>query len=208
MKYDLHRKPTRGAKRTLDAFFHTTLALLAVKPFEAINVNEICNKSDFPRATFYNYFDDKYDLMNFCWYMLAKDVGIQNADEYKSNEVLTLYFDRLYDIFENNSRLLNSILKHNDADGTLLDSFTNFLRRTVQKVFTQLFGDKKYRVPVELMVDHCASTVMMLLEWIFLKEQPTTKEQAHQYLAILISDPNMVVCPGEVSPHQDQIADK
>ncbi|WP_065101510.1 TetR/AcrR family transcriptional regulator [Secundilactobacillus collinoides] len=209
MKYDLSKKPTRGAQRTLYAFSHTAMALLAQKPFEDINVNEICNQSNFPRATFYNYFDDKYDLVNYVWYLLAKDVGIDDVSALaKNDDLLLIYFDRLYDLFEHNSRLLDSILKHNEANGTLLNSFTRYLRDTIHRVFTDHFGHMKFRIPVELMVDQCCSTVMMLLEWIFLKQQPTTKAQAHQYLAILISDPDMVVVPSAASPRPDQTAGK
>ncbi|GAF36904.1 predicted transcriptional regulator [Lentilactobacillus farraginis DSM 18382 = JCM 14108] len=76
MKYDLSKKPTRGAQRTLTAFFKTMLGLLSKKAFETISVNEICQVSNFPRATFYNYFDDKYDLVDYCWHVLAAEIEV------------------------------------------------------------------------------------------------------------------------------------
>ena len=67
MKYDVSKKPTRGAQRTLDAFSRSLLALLAEQPFEQVTVNELCQRAGYPRATFYNYFDDKYDLLDYGW---------------------------------------------------------------------------------------------------------------------------------------------
>lgn len=47
MKYDLTKKPTRGAQRTLESFSTTMIALLSKEPFEKISVNEICDISNF-----------------------------------------------------------------------------------------------------------------------------------------------------------------
>ena len=67
MKYDITKRATKGAQRTLEAFSGTMFELLSRKSFEEITVNELCQQSNYPRATFYNYFDDKYDLLNYCW---------------------------------------------------------------------------------------------------------------------------------------------
>ena len=188
MKYDLTKKRTCGAQRALRAFSQTMLRLLAKKPFEEINVNEICEFCDFPRATFYNYFDDKYDLVNYCWYVLAEKVRIDEAKELNPSEIVITYFDRLYDLFENNSELVSGILHHNQLSGSLVNSFTNYLRNLAHQIFLEIFGDLKFDIPVELIVDQCSATILILIEWIFLKEKPTTREQAHHYLAVLLGD--------------------
>lgn len=58
MKYDLTKKSTKGAQRTLRAFSDAMYKLLAEKSYDDISINEICKISNFPRATFYNYFED------------------------------------------------------------------------------------------------------------------------------------------------------
>ncbi|ETJ34337.1 hypothetical protein Q604_UNBC11238G0001, partial [human gut metagenome] len=37
-------------------------------------INELCEKANYPRATFYNYFDDINDLLNYCWPRIARAV--------------------------------------------------------------------------------------------------------------------------------------
>ena len=81
MKYDLNKKQSLGAKRTLDTFSKTLFLLLTKKAFEKINVNEICSTASIPRATFYNYFEDKYDLMNYCWYTLTLEIHLEDYKE-------------------------------------------------------------------------------------------------------------------------------
>jgi AcrR family transcriptional regulator len=67
MKYDMNRNMTRSAARILAAFTSAMAGLASEKPFEEITVQELCAKAGYPRATFYNYFDDKYDLLDYCW---------------------------------------------------------------------------------------------------------------------------------------------
>ena len=66
MKYDITKPLTKGAKRTLEAFSEKMFMLLSEKSFEEITVGQLCETAQYPRATFYNYFDDKYDLLHFC----------------------------------------------------------------------------------------------------------------------------------------------
>jgi AcrR family transcriptional regulator len=81
MKYDLSKKLTIGTSRTLTSLQKAMLTLLAVKSFEEISVQELCEKAMLPRATFYNYFDDKYDLLGYCFLTVHKqiDIGYQEA---------------------------------------------------------------------------------------------------------------------------------
>ena len=37
------------------------------------SVQKICDICNYPRSTFYNYFDDIYDLMDYCWIAIMKD---------------------------------------------------------------------------------------------------------------------------------------
>lgn len=187
MKYDLTKKPTRGAQRTLASFSTTMINLLSKEPFEKISVNKICNISNFPRATFYNYFDDKFDLVDYCWYVIAQEIEVDKVTELKSNKTLIIYFDRLYDVFKDNQPLLDNILLYNDFSGQLVNSFVNYFKNTVQEILEQSIDYSKTWLPVELMADHCSETVILVLKWIFLKRHDADKKLAHEYLEKLLN---------------------
>ena len=76
MKYNTNKKMTRGAKRTLNDFMCTMFTMLSEKNFEEITGGELCKCANYPRATFYNYFDDKFDLLNYCWIGLTHNSEI------------------------------------------------------------------------------------------------------------------------------------
>lgn len=117
MKYDGSRPMTRGAKRTLTAFSNEMLSLLTKKPFEEMTVGELCEGAQYPRATFYNYFDDKYDLLEYCWQTLAAQIGLSEYHHAPENEMLYLYFDRIYDFTRENRSTVSQILLHNPENG-------------------------------------------------------------------------------------------
>ncbi|KRK87153.1 TetR/AcrR family transcriptional regulator [Lentilactobacillus sunkii] len=187
MKYDLTKKPTRGAQRTLESFSQTMFKLLSEEPFERISVNKICDISNFPRATFYNYFDDKFDLVDYCWYVIAQEIEVDKATEVKSNQSLIIYFDRLYDVFKNNRHLLDNILQYNEFSGQLVNSFVNYFKDKMQTILSGSIDYSKAGLPVELIADHCSETVILVLKWIFLKHHDADKRLAHTYLKKLLN---------------------
>ncbi|MBM6614900.1 TetR/AcrR family transcriptional regulator [Desemzia sp. RIT804] len=186
MKYDLSKKPTRGAQRTLESFSKTMFNLLAKKSFENISVNEICEISNFPRATFYNYFDDKYDLLNYCWHLLSSQIYLNEQPNETSEKSLATLFDRTYYLLSSHNELLSAILKNNPLDSSLISNFSAYLKRVIQEVFHEYLHFDNNEVPIELVVDHFSNTVMLILEAIFLKRQPITLEEAHKYLNFLL----------------------
>lgn len=186
MKYDLTKKPTRGAQRTLQAFSDTMYQLIGKKDFEDISVNEICQISNFPRATFYNYFDDKYDLLNYCWYLIVNGLRGEKHRAIRATSDLKLYLDRLYELFDSHRELLQHIVLHNPVDSALFTNFNAYLRKTLREIFTNDLTHYDDRIPLSMLVTHFSNTVMMMLVAMFLQEDPISLNQAHEYLGILL----------------------
>lgn len=191
MKYDLSKKPTKGAQRNLAAFSSTLLELIAEKDFDGINVNEICERSNYPRATFYNYFDDKFDLLNYVWYMLAKEIKLDEFQNIHPDNLIPIYFDRTYDLFIKEEDFLDRIKKYNGYNGTLIQSLILYLKNVIREILLDCIIKNpmaiEEKIPPELLADHFTNTIMLILDWIFLKKQKTTKEEAHQYLNYLLN---------------------
>ena len=53
---------------------------LTVTPIERITLTDLCSKSLIPRSTFYRYFEDKYDLLQYCLLSLVNELGLTKAD--------------------------------------------------------------------------------------------------------------------------------
>ncbi len=136
---------------------------------------------------FYNYFDDKFDLVDYCWYVIAQDIEVDKVTKVKSNQSLIVYFDRLYDVFKSNQHLLDNILQYNDFSGQLVNSFINYFKDKMQEILSKTIDYSKTGLPVELIADHCSETVILVLKWIFLKHHDANKQLAHEYLQKLLN---------------------
>lgn len=187
MKYDISKRPTRGAMRTLAAFSQTMFELLAQKPFEEVTVGELCSLAQYPRATFYNYFDDKYDLLDYCWRTLAELIGLSEYRHAEENEMLYLYFDSIFDFTRQNSAVIGRVLAHNPEAGYMFSSFRNFLNGLMRGIFKDCPDAAKKDIPNELLADHYSSTLFLVWQWAAVKDRTCTKQQAQKYLLELLT---------------------
>ena len=186
MKYDLTKTPTRGAQRTLDDFRMQMFLLLSEKAFEEISVNEICEGAHYPRATFYNYFDDKYDLLGYCWIWLAFRIQIEDYPKLDPNEMLFVFFDRAYDFTKKNEQLITQILSHNPETSMMFNSFRNFMNGQVRKILDEVVGDD-LPLPKEVIVGHLSNTAILVWQWCTFGDKNCTKKQALKYLQFLLT---------------------
>lgn len=129
------------------------------KPFEEITVGELCEGAQYPRATFYNYFDDKYDLLEYCWQTLAAQIGLSEYHHAPENEMLYLYFDRIYDFTRENRSTVSQILLHNPENGYMVSSFRSFLNGQMREIFQKCMDAAEKEIPKELLADHYSNTL-------------------------------------------------
>ncbi|MFD1485646.1 TetR/AcrR family transcriptional regulator [Lacticaseibacillus baoqingensis] len=189
MKYTPGQKMNRNAARTLAAFSESMFLLLGEKEFDKITVNEICQRCDYPRATFYNYFDDKYDLVDYCWYQLSKDIHLDVVQARPSGDALETVFDEAFRLFSDQRDLLNRIVAHNPIDSPLVTHFLNHFTRTMTTILSTGMPKRHGQTPLVLVAQYYANTVLLVLKWVFLSQHETTLAEARTYLKELLTKP-------------------
>lgn len=188
MKFDLKNKTNRFAERTLLAFSSTMMQLLETKRFEDIKVGEICDKCNYPRATFYNYFDDSYDLMNYCWIAMMQEIKIDDYQDMVPEERVYIIFDRVYDYFDLYRERLDKIMRSNPLDGALVMSFSMFVRQQTTFIMMNCPFKEEHTIPHELMAEHFSNTLQLIIEWCFLRRKITSKKDAEKSLRYLLEN--------------------
>lgn len=181
---------TRGAKRTLNAFSKALADMISHQSFESVTVNALCEQADYPRSTFYNYFEDKFDLLNDCFSQIVDEIRLTELTSVDDGQLLLTSFDRLYDLMSQHIEYIRKVLVHN-SDGYLQTSFTNYARRMAQDLLVGKLNISQ-EIPDALVVDHCLSTVLMVLDWVFIKRNIVDKNQAQQYLVRLYGKPELL----------------
>jgi AcrR family transcriptional regulator len=189
MKYDISKKLTKGAVRVLDAHSKAMFELLASIPFEEITVGKICELSGYPRATFYNYFDDKYDLLDFCMQALSKYVKIDDFSGLPIAAMIEIYLGRLYDILAENERAVVGIFAHNMRDGYFVASTKIHLIAEIRKMLMRSGLPKSCPVPCEIMAEHYANIIILVCGRRYENGNRLARYEALAYVKYLIEGP-------------------
>lgn len=186
MKYDLSKKQTKGAKRTLESFSTAMFTLLTKKSFEKININELCEITSIPRATFYNYFDDKFDLMSYCWYTLAHKIHIEDYKSIAPEQRTYILFNGICDLLLTNKLVIKKILRNNPKNSLLLYHFHSYFYEKANEIFQDSPNINMYNMPYEIISHHYCNTILLIFEWAFFENNNISKDEAYEYLKHLL----------------------
>ena len=170
MKIKLSGKTSRFAKRTLADFSEKMIAMLADMPLEGISVQKICDVCNYPRSTFYNYFEDIYDLMDYCWIAIMKDMDIEKYLNVQGEQNTEQIFSLLYEYLDQYRLQIHRILLKNGLEGRRMASLRAFMKKQIGQIISMCPGTKDFPVREDVMVDYYAVTIEMLLEMLFYKE--------------------------------------
>jgi len=98
--------------------------------FEKITIKQICDQTGVIRATFYNYFDDKYDCLNW---IVRRDMREGNEEYYEKGEMITTFRNVLNRISENRAfyRTAYNVTGQN--------SFEDMIRNNITEVLEEYF---------------------------------------------------------------------
>ncbi|MDI4648059.1 TetR/AcrR family transcriptional regulator [Cohnella hashimotonis] len=91
--------------KTRQTFINVFCDLYSQKPIEKISIQEIANKSGYNRSTFYQYFTDIYELLNYVEEKMLKSIN----EEMASRELSTHTFQDALQCLESTEEI--SILK-------------------------------------------------------------------------------------------------
>ena len=186
MKYTSAKGKSKSVQRTLRAFEEAMFTLLSKKEFEKISVSKICDYAYYPRATFYNYFNDKYDLLDFCWNSISQNIHLDRFDPTNVKQSFFEVFDQIYELFSSYQELLVKIIKNNPLNSQLVLNFIHHFSKILEKLLNETLDKQKTKIPIELLARQYSNAAIIILSWIFLEGHPTTIDQAHQYLTILV----------------------
>ena len=185
MKYDVSKGISRSAGRVFSAFREALYLLLQRQSFESITVQALCSEADYPRSTFYNYFNDIYDLLAFCLDSPIQGLDSQKYKPYSSADRVYAVFADLYDLLETQRNALSRIFINNKPDGVLR---TAFIRQLENRVLLSLADalPEQDAISREMLAEHCAGVLLLVFTWCFVKKDFLSKEAGMDALRFLI----------------------
>lgn len=160
----------RRKRKTREAIFGAFTTLLSEKDFSKITVDEIINRADVGRATFYAHFETKEFLLKalceelFCHIFDATEAGKESHRHIFDCEAPASVFLHLMQHLQKND---NNILQLLSCPNNEL--FVGYFKRSLRELAesqVSLFAERKSdKLPEDFWVDHIASTFVQTVTW-------------------------------------------
>jgi AcrR family transcriptional regulator len=186
MKCDLSKKQTLGAKRTLKNLKSSMVSLLSRKAFEQIQVTEICEKAMIPKSTFYNYFEDKYDLLTFVITDLLHDLYPQVKQKQDQSLVTEELIDRVIDIVTENDETLRRILRYNRADRHLQHEFQRLSTEIALLSLQNCTQSEKYDLPFSIVSRVNANAFLIVFTYVYIEGNNLSRDEIKSWIIRLL----------------------
>ncbi len=161
-------------------FVEGMISLMAEKPYSKITVQDLCQRSDLSRQTFYNFFSDKEEVLRFCIEQSYREQFQRIADR----DIIGLpdILEAFFTVVADTRCLLNAILR-DGLDWILADE----MQRCVS-LFTDLFipnsNDPNIFLPYSKVM-LAGGLSQMLILWIRQGEELTVQQMAELITAFM-----------------------
>ena len=134
MKFELDHL-SKGKQRNLKNMYNCMISLLKTKRFEDIQVKEFCELCLIPKATFYNYFEDKYDLLDYCFDAVRFNIiGTYDSTAHYDPQEMTMV---MLKGIENNRDTLKMIIRFNPIGSEFYWRLDNYLSILYERIYSK-----------------------------------------------------------------------
>ncbi len=182
------QKPDRRIQRTERQLHEALIALILEKGYDAVTVQDILDRANMGRSTFYAHYHDKEELLLSGFqvlfdtfqkdYLQAADAASKPdaagpSDPIQTARDLSLFFFRHA---ESHRGLFKAMI--GEQGGKIITDHTlKFLTQFICTHLSAQLTDRQKDVPVELLAHYIASSYLSLLTWWLDHDTPYTAEQ-------------------------------
>jgi AcrR family transcriptional regulator len=181
-------KPDRRTEKTRQSIYNALIDLMQEKKYSNITIQEIIDRANVGRSTFYSHFDTKDELLKSCIenvFELLNDHFIKYIEE-TGNQTRFVPIAELLAHIMANSRKIRGIMSTESAD-LVFDKFRSYWNIKIEKYLEgRLPKNKEPRVPLAILTNHITSTMIELFKWWLNHNTPYTPQQMDQYFQELI----------------------
>ena len=160
-----HDKEDRRTRRTRQLLRDALLSLLKEKRYIDISVQDIIERADVARSTFYVHYIDKDDLLVGKWGVFASKLGHQAETMMHAGHMSKSIFPTRG--WFQHVQAQNDILKLLAKDSAMelaMKTLHGILRMDAQRKVEKYLQDND-SIPYSLVVEYMASALMTLIQW-------------------------------------------
>jgi len=176
--------PDRQIQRTQQSLLNALIDLIVEKGYEKITVQDIIDRANVGRTTFYFHFEDKQDLLLSGFEKL--DEVFENFRSESSPEKSVWDFSLALFRHAEEQRQAFKALFGKQAGTVMLSHFQQAMIAYLKEGFQAIFPKKKQPVPLDVFVQYLFSAFLGLLTWWLDNDSPYSAEQMNDFYRKLV----------------------
>jgi AcrR family transcriptional regulator len=169
------QRQDRRSQRTQQALMDALIALLAVKNYDEISINDIVDHANVGRATFYVHFQDKDDLLRNGFERVL-DMLIQHISLVEADQNLQLDTTPLFLHAKGHYELYRMLVWGSGFEVLTKDGHAALSAKFLESFTLFLSGKPEPPVPLAILSYSVAGTLLMLLKWWLDNKMPYSPE--------------------------------
>ena len=177
-------KKDRRIRKTRQLLRSTLLALLKEKRYEDISVQDIIERADVARSTFYVHYVDKDDLLTGQHGIFAENLGEQ-LTSHSGAQPTSGFSSRVWFYHIQAQGDILKVIAKDSAMELAMKTLRGIIHESVRNGM-QAHAQMNTSVPLPLLVDYLTDTLMTLIKWWFKDGMKYTPEQMDEMFQRLV----------------------
>jgi AcrR family transcriptional regulator len=173
----------RRVQKTRQQLKDALIKLILEKGFEAVTVQELLDRSNVGRSTFYLHFDNKYELLHSCFEDFGKlleqhNAGIRNSKKYSGHLSQSNFTSSLFRLVEQNHELFKALLGKEGLtmfQHPLQDYIHTYMINALKK---SLSNKNIPSLNLEMLAQYITSAFIGTIQWWLNNNMPCSAEEA------------------------------
>jgi AcrR family transcriptional regulator len=179
------RKNDRRANRTKRSLSEALVGLIKEKRFDDITVQNVIERADVGRSTFYSHFRDKEDLFQQDWEQFL-DALAQHIDWKKAGSGSVIPVAYLFQHLQEYHQFYKGLVRSRKTDAVFKTGAT-YLSKRLERSITELLNDRAAALPIPIVANYLATELFSLLKWWLDHEMPYSPERMDQIFHELVT---------------------
>ena len=181
----------RRKKKTREAILKAFISLLSEKKFNHITVEEIINKADVGRATFYAHFPTKDFLLKELCVELFEHIFESHGESGNSHTGIfncdapdSIFLHLFTHIKKNDNNILQLLIS--DNTDLFLEYFKSNFSKLIASDIVQFNHEKPQELPDDFWVNHISSCFMETVKWWIKSNVKLPPEKITEYFMLSV----------------------
>lgn len=183
------KKEDRRILKTRMVLQDAMFSLMQEKSYNKITIQEIIDRANVGRSTFYSHFETKDDLLLSSIEILLEMLNQYIVDYLESNEKKPrlLPVAELFDHIRENSKPMKGLMKAESSE-VFFNKVQTYWNNNIDRYLKARFPkDSEPELPLAILTNHITSTLINLIKWWINNKMPYSSAQMDCYFQELVN---------------------